>query len=89
MGKVGIALLALGVVLLAVALVLCLLPGPIDDCGSLLAPMFPVHVATRCPASQDAHLVEAVVAGLSGLGALSAGVILRPQKRRRRSRRIA
>ena len=65
------------------------MPGPIAECGSLLAPMFPLRTAARCPASQDAHLVEAVAVALTGLVALSAGAILRPQQRRRRSRRSA
>jgi hypothetical protein len=78
-----IALLVAGVGLLVATLALCLLPGPIADCGSMLAPMFPLHLAARCPASQDTYLLGALVAGGIGFGALVAGMILRPPHRRR------
>jgi hypothetical protein len=84
-----IAAIALGSVLLAVTVTLCLLPGPIADCGSLLAPMFPLRTAARCPASQDSHLVPALVTGLVGVAALVTGMILRPPRRRSRSRERA
>ncbi|HEY0373728.1 MAG TPA: hypothetical protein VGC94_02975 [Amnibacterium sp.] len=81
------ALLVVGVGLLAATLVLCLLPGPIAACGSLLAPMFPLRTAARCPSSQSAYVLPALVAGLSGLAALVAGMIVRPPHRRRRHHR--
>lgn len=82
-----IALLVVGGGLLAVTLALCLLPGPIAACGSLLAPMFPLRSAARCPSSQSAYVVPALVAGLSGVAALAAGMIVRPPHRRRRHHR--
>ena len=78
-----IALLVVGAALLATALVLCLLPGPLAPCGSLLAPMFPVRIAARCAASQNTYILGAVVVGAVGLAALVAGVIVRPPHRRR------
>ena len=77
-----IALLVVGAALLVATLVLCLLPGPLASCGSLLAPMFPVRIAARCPASQSTYVLGAVVVGAVGLAALVAGVIVRPPHRR-------
>jgi hypothetical protein len=76
-----IALLVLGAALLVATLVLCLLPGPLETCGSLLAPMFPARIAARCPASQSSYVLAALVTGAAGLAALVAGVILRPPRR--------
>ena len=76
-----IALLLLGATLLVVTLVLCLLPGPLEACGSLLAPMFPARIAARCPASQNSYVPAAIVTGVVGLAALVAGVIVRPPHR--------
>ncbi|HEV7623372.1 MAG TPA: hypothetical protein VGO26_04500 [Amnibacterium sp.] len=70
----------LGVGLLAVTLALCLLPGPIAACGSLLAPMFPLRTMFRCPSSQSAHVLPALV---TGVAALVAGMIVLPHRRRR------
>jgi hypothetical protein len=79
-----IALLVAGGCLLAATLALCLAPGPLGACGSLLAPMFPLRVAARCPASQSTYVMAAAVTALVGLGALVAGTIVRPPRRRRR-----
>jgi len=77
-----IALLVLGAALLVATLTLCLVPGPLAPCGSLLAPMFPAGIAARCPASQSTYLLAAVVVGAAGLAALVAGVIVGPPHRR-------
>ena len=76
-----IALLVLGAALLAATLVLCLMPGPLETCGSLLAPMFPQRIAARCSTSQDTYVLAALVVGATGLAALVAGVIVRPPHR--------
>jgi len=78
-----VASVVLGALLLVVALALCLLPGPLAACGSLLAPMFPVRIAVRCPASQNTYFLGAVVAGIAGLAVLTAGMVLGPSHRSR------
>jgi hypothetical protein len=78
-----IVLLVVGGGLMAGSLALCLLPGPLEACGSLLAPMFPLRLAARCPASQSTYALAALLTGLAGLAALVAGVIVRPPHRHR------
>lgn len=77
----------LGVVLLAGAVVLALLPGAPDVCGSLLAPLYPPELGVRCASAQVAWLPGVAATAIVGLLLLGAGAAITPSRRRRRGRR--
>jgi len=76
----------LGVVMLAAAVVLALLPGTPDSCGSLLAPLYPPAEGIRCASAQGAWFPAVVAAVVVGLLLLGAGAAAAPSKRSRRRR---
>jgi hypothetical protein len=80
------ALVAAGVIVLAAALGLGLLPVSPSSCGSLLAPAFP-HAVRSCSDAQTSFLPSLLAAGALGLAMSVSGVIALPQRSRRRPHR--
>ena len=76
----------LGVVTLAAALVLALMPGADAACGSLLAPAYPPSAGVACAGTQGTWVPAMLVALLVGVLLLGAGAVVIPSRRTRRRR---
>jgi hypothetical protein len=81
-------LVVVGVVALAAAVSLALLPVQPFSCGSLLAPAFP-HSEPRCVDAQTMFVPVLAICGSAGLVLLVSGVIALPARRRSRRPRFS
>ncbi len=77
-------LITIGIAAFTGVVVLALVPGGDPACGSLLMPLFPPALGTRCVPAQAAMAPATAVAAAAGVAAVFTGTVLLPQHRRSR-----
>lgn len=74
---------ALGLAVLALALIFAFLPGVPQVCGSLLVPAYPPGQGVLCARAQGTWFGAMVGCSLASLAMLIAGAVAVPSRRRR------